>query len=344
MWYVGLDVHQSFVCVCILNESGKVVKRMTVRAPWPKTIVELEKLGRPLAVCYEASCGYGYLYELLGRVAQRIVVGHPGQLRLISRSKRKNDRVDAEKLAKMLYLDMIPAVHVPDVNVRAWRRLINFRQALIARRTRTKNGIRALLRDHGISGAGGPRLWTAKGRAWLTELQFPTEQAALQRDILLNELDGLAPQIRRVTDELNRLGRKHPGVRLLRTIPGVGPRTAEAVVAWIDNPRRFARNKQIGTYFGLVPCQDQSAASNRLGHITREGPSVVRKLLTEATWQGIRLSPELRAYFERVQGGDPDRKKLALVATAHHLVRVMLSMLQNNEPWRGQSKKPTKAA
>jgi len=335
MWSVGLDVHQAWSCMCILDEHGKVVNRMTVAGRWPKLVAELEKLNHPMAVCFEASCGYGHLYEQLSRLAQRVVVAHPGQLRLIFRSKRKNDRVDAEKLAKLLYLDEVPVVHVPDVNVRDWRSLIQFRNRLIARRTRTKNALRALLRGHGIATPARQGLWTGKGQAWLAGLELPTPQAALQRDLLLDELTEVSARIKRVEQELNKMARQHPGVRLLRTIPGVGPRTAEAVVAWIDDPRRFARNKQIGTYFGLVPCQDQSAQANRLGHITREGPSIVRKLLTEASWQGIRHSPEIRAYFERVQGGDPDRKKIALVATAHHLLRAMLAMLRNNQPWRG---------
>jgi transposase len=340
MWSVGLDVHQAWSCMCILDEHGKVVKRAGIAGRWPKLIAELMKVNHPMAICFEASCGYGHLYEQLRKVAQRVIVAHPGHLRLIYRSKRKNDRVDAEKLAKLLYLDMVPAVHVPDVNVRDWRGLIQFRTRLIARRTRIKNAIRAVLRGHGVISPRRQGLWGAKGQAWLAGLEFPTTQAALQRDLLLEEFKEMAPRIKRVERELERIARRHPGVRLLRTIRGVGPRTAEAVVAWIDNPRRFARNKQIGTYFGLVPCQDQSAQANRLGHITREGPSVVRKLLTEATWQGIRHAPEIRAFFERVQGGDPDRKKIALVATAHHLLRVMLAMLRNNEPWRGNAANP----
>ena len=83
-----------------------------------------------------------------------------------------------------------------------------------------------------------------------------------------------------------------------------------------------------------MPCQDQSAASNRLGHITREGPATVRKFLCEAAWQGIQRCPEIRAFFERVQGGDPGRKKIALVATAHWLARVMLAMLRSGEVGR----------
>ena len=92
-----------------------------------------------------------------------------------------------------------------------------------------------------------------------------------------------------------------------------------------------------GSYFGLVSCQDQSAGKNRLGHITRQGPATVRKLLTEASWQGIRRSPRIRAYFERIRPGSPERKKIALVATAHHLLRVMLAMLRTGEVWRASA-------
>ncbi len=121
----------------------------------------------------------------------------------------------------------------------------------------------------------------------------------------------------------------------MQTIPGVGPRTAEAVVAYVDDPRRFTRNKRIGSYFGLIPSQDESGGVNRLGHISRQGPATVRKLLTEAAWQGIRHSTHIRSIFERAQHNDSGRKKIALVATAHYLVRVMLSMLLSGESWRG---------
>ena len=131
-----------------------------------------------------------------------------------------------------------------------------------------------------------------------------------------------------------------PAVALLRTIPGVGARTAEAVVAFIDDPYRFRGAKAVGRYFGLVPSQDQSGARNRLGHITREGAPVVRQLVAEAAWQAIRRSPTVRAFFERVQRDDPRRQKIALVATAHYLVRVMWAMLRHGTPWRESQSRP----
>ncbi len=105
-------------------------------------------------------------------------------------------------------------------------------------------------------------------------------------------------------------------------------------MAYIDIPERFHRNKAIGRYFGLVPRQDASAGSNRLGHITREGPSVVRGLLVEAAWQGIRHCPRIREIYERIRRGDKERTKIAIVATAHRLLRAMLAMLQTGEVWR----------
>jgi transposase len=83
-----------------------------------------------------------------------------------------------------------------------------------------------------------------------------------------------------------------------------------------------------------VPCQDQSGDRNRLGHVTREGPPIVRQLLAEAAWQAQRRSPTVRAYFENAQRGDPQRKKIALVATAHYLVRVMWAMLRRGTAWQ----------
>jgi transposase len=321
-----------------LNGNGKVVKQMNVRGHWSKAIRVLDNIKDRFAVCYEASCGYGALYDKLRGRAKRVVVAHPGQLRLIFRSKRKNDRVDAKKLAMLLFLDQVPPVYVPSVSVRCWRSFIEFRHRLVAKRTRVKNGLRSLLRGHGIVQPAGRRLWTLKYRSWLGEVELPDEVAALQRDVLIEELGTLDAQIRRVEQKLNSLGNPHPGVILLRTIPGVGPRTAEAVVSYIDDPSRFGRNKNIGAYFGLVPCQDQSAGPARFGHITQEGPATVRKLLTEAAWQGIRRSKQIRQYFERVQRGDPGRKKIALIATAHYLARVMLAMLTTHETWRENRK------
>jgi transposase len=332
MYYVGLDVHYRTSTYCILDHQGREVKCETICGHWPKLLERLATVKGPWTVCFEATCGYGYLHRELSRMARRVVVAHPGQLRLIFRAKRKNDRVDARKLAKLLYLDEVPPAYVPSQDVQSWRELIEHRRRVVDRQTTCKNAIRSLLRSHGILPPKG--LWTKKGLAWLRERTMPTAAAGLKRQMLLDELADAKRHVRTVTQALNALGRDHPAVTLLRTIPGVGIRTAETMVAYIDDPGRFAHSGQVAAYFGVIPCQDASAGANRLGHITRQGPGTARKYLVEAAWQGVYRSPTIRAYFERIQHGKKERRKIALVATAHYLLRCMHAMLVRNQPWR----------
>lgn len=332
MYYVGLDVHANRSALEILDNDGKRVKRLDVDGPWSELERAVATIPAPFSVCYEASCGYGHLHDRLSKSAARVVVAHPAHLRLIYRSKRKNDRVDAAKLARLLYLDAVPAVHVPRPDVRAWRALIEFRQKLVARRTGVKNQLRAILRARAIKAV--KNLWNESGVAWLTELDGLDDLAALQRDLLLEELSELTAKVARVEKELAKVAAKHPAVARLMTIPGVGPRTAEAVVAYVDDVSRFARSNQLGVYFGLVPCQDASADKNRLGHITCEGPATVRKLLCESAWQAARHSPRIKGWFERITGGVAGRRKVAIVAVARKLAVVMGAMLRSGEAWR----------
>src|SRR4051812_15276639 len=335
MFYVGLDIHSTRISVCALNGTGQVVHRAQVRTI-EEVLATLEGLPDRFEVCYEASCGYGHCHDILRPLAARVLVAHPGHLRLIFRSKHKNDRNDAERLAKLLYLGETPTVHVPPADVRAWRELINCRAQLVAKRTRAKNTLRALLRSAGVTPPRHPGLWTKAGLKWLRHLELPTPSQHLRRDLLLEEIDALARQVRRIEQELNRQARRTPAVGLLRTIPGVGARPAEAVAAFVGDPHRFPDAKAVGSYFGLVPSQDQSGDRNRLGHITREGAPVVRQLLAEAAGQAVRRSPSVRAFYDRTKRDDPQRQKIALVATAHYLVRVMWAMLRRGTAWQEQ--------
>jgi len=332
MRYVGLDVHWKRSTICVLDELGRRESGREVHGSWEKVLRVLSEVKRPFAICFEASTGYGYLYEKLKEMAERVVVAHPGKLRLIFRAKRKNDRVDAGKLAKLLYLDEVPTVYVPGAEVRSWRAMIEYRSGQLAERTRAKNELRALLRSQGIRAPKG--LWSQKGLAWLRGLEFANSMDAMRRDLLVDQVTMRNSAIKRVEAELAKVAAKHPGMSLLRSIPGVGVRTAEGVLAYVDDPRRFHRVNAMGAYFGMVPCQDASAGKNRLGHITREGPATVRRLVTEAAWQAIRRSPTIKARFERIMQGKPERKKIALVAVAHYLLRVMLAMLKSGEFWR----------
>lgn len=276
MYFVGLDVHQKRSSFCILDQHGKKVKEFEVLGAWDRLIEELSKLPRPMAVCFEASTGCGWLCDRITPLAQRIEVAHPGQLRLIFRAKKKNDRVDAHKLATLLFLGELPRAYIPQVKVRAWRSLVEFRRATVDKRTRVKNGLRTLMRGCGVQSLH-PRkgCWAKKGLQVLRELELPMAQDRLRRDLLLDELDQLNQQVKRIEAELDLMADDHAGVALLRSIPGVGPRTAEAAIAYIDDVQRFRRTKQVGAYFGPRKwCPVRTAApgvGTRTGWVTSRG-------------------------------------------------------------------------
>jgi len=331
MRYVGLDVHAKSWVFVVLNNDGKKIRTCSGRGSWDDLLGQLAEINRPFSICYEASTGYGYLYDRLCSITTHIEVAHPGHLRLIFRARKKNDRVDALKLAKLLYLNEVPPVYVPSAAIREWRQLILHRQSIVQTLVRTKNQIRALLRRYGLSAP--KHTWSQRGLKVIEAQPLPEGYGELQRDLLLEQLGATQLRLTRVERALTERAARDSRIGFLMTIPGIGVRTAEAVVAYIDDPRRF-RKRSVGSYFGLVPRQDASGANNRLGHITREGPSVVRKLLTQATWQAISRSAKIRARFEQYCHGNRERRKIALVATAHHLIRVMHSMLLTGEACR----------
>ena len=132
---------------------------------------------------------------------------------------------------------------------------------------------------------------------------------------------------------LDAIGKADARVQLLDTVPGLGPRTAEAVVAHLDDPRRFKSGKQVAAYGGLVPRQYQSGEDDRRGRITRRGPAVLRKLLVQCGWAMLRYNRWARAAFDRLSRGKA-RRKQAVVALARKILVRCWAMLRDGVPWR----------
>jgi transposase len=332
---IGIDTHARVHAVCVLGESGKREQEFTVKGDAAELVRRLcSRVEGPFQVCYEASLTYGLLHEALAPVAARVVVAHPARLRAIACARQKNDRLDAARLARYLLLEEVPAIHVPSRDVREWRGLIEHRTGLVEDRAANKASLRALLRANGIQPPRGFGLWTRAGVAWLKGAGFGSPLSAARRDHTLRQIESLTGSIRACEELLDAIAARDPRTALLRTIRGVGPRTAEAMVAWVDRPERFARTRRAASYFGLVPALDESAAVKRYGRITKEGPATARKLLVEASWRVVALEPSFRAHFERIKAGRQDRAGKAIVAVARRLVMVMIAMLKSGEAYR----------
>ena len=256
--------------------------------------------------------------------------------------KQKDDRRDALKAARLSAVNQIREVYIPALAVRQWRALITYRQQLIRRRTKIKNHIRDLLLREGQILARGSSCWSEVGIEPLAAQARsfsecgPAELWRGELQLELEQLREVQRQVVTVTAQLDKIGAGDRRVKLLRTVPGVGPRLAEAIVALLDQPQRFRKASQVSGYIGMVPKALDSGETERRGHITRQGSRVVRSLLVEVAWAGLRHNAWVRQTYQRLSGGKKARKKIAIVAVGRKLLVRCWAMLRDNRAWDWQ--------
>jgi transposase len=295
---------------------------------------------QPSAVVIEACLLAGWVHDLCHELGLACHVANTAsEAWKFKHARRKTDKDDALRLAQLFALGQLPTVTVPPPATRPWRALIAGRQALVGRRVAVQNRIRAILVGQGLPAPRGHKAWTALGLAGIGQLARPLAGCAddeLWRgllDLALTELRQVQQLADQAEARLDRLARASADVQLVETVPGVGPRTAEAIVAHLHQPRRFGGGKQVSAYVGLVPRQYQSGELDRKGRITRRGPALLRKLLVECAWVMLRYNAWARAVYLRLSRGQA-RKKQAIVALARKLLVRCWAMLRDQTPWR----------
>jgi len=325
--------------VCCVVEAGQKDRYQTIGPDIDSMrdyLLAEKQGGTHVALVFEISGQAGFIYDSLIDCVDELTVANPSQMTWIYRTSKKNDRIDARKMALLLSIGEIPEVYMPSKEIRQWRQTILHRKKIVDKVVQVKNRIRATFKSQGHTRTGmGGSWWTRANRFWMRDVcDFKGDLLELWRthaSDLLDELELLEGQLKRVTQRLNLYLSQHAGGALLMSIPGVGPRTSEAVLAYTDDVRRFSNYKQYCSYFGMTPKLDESGSTRRLGHISKRGPSVVRWVICECSWIAIRKSPALRAFYDRVVGGQSGRKKIAIVAVGRKLLCIMRAMLMTGE-------------
>ena len=241
----------------------------------PQAIHDLIVEVQPARVVIEVGPAAGWVQNLCTALAIPIQVANPSHEAWRWKNvKRKTDKDDSLKTARLSALGQLPTVTLPSTKVRQWRSLIAYRHKLVGRRTAIKNHLRSILDRQGRAWPAGKTGWTEEACAALAREARTAEQAGdeeLWRFELHVELTALG-QVQGLVDQvearLEALAQADGRVALLRSIPGVGPRLAEVVVAVIDDPRRFQNGKQVGAYAGLVPRLFESGTMSRQGRIS----------------------------------------------------------------------------
>ena len=329
---LDLGSSSSKTAVCILDTLSGEQRRTRIDTQ-ASALTALLRTERPDRVVMEATNVTGWVVDLCrAHGVGEIQVVNPMDEAYRNRTS-KTDPKDADLLAKLSVSGQARLVHVPERPVREWRCLIEYRHRLVRDRTRLKNRIRRLLRQEGLAGG---KLWTREGMAYLTSQSKPLEtcgEQELWRGMLGLELERLREtdlHLQAVESRLDRMAASSAPVRELTALAGIGNRTAEAVVATLDDPLRFRNQKDVGAYFGLVPSVHQSGKHLHHGRITKAGNRIVRALLVEIVHLATRQSDHwITAIYRRLLRDDPSRRKRAIVATARRVIVILWAKLRD---------------
>jgi transposase len=316
MIIIGVDFHPEFQQIAFVDtDTGEFQEnRLMHRDEAEKFYRALAGAGQKVRVGMEAS-GFGRWFErLLAELQVELWIGDASEIQSKRARKQKTDRQDAQHILKLMLKDDFPRIWVPSWENRDLRQLLWHRHRLVQARTRIMNQLQAVAINEGLRCK--KRLWRAGGRQQLESFRL-APWASRRRQDLLELLDRLNPTIAELSQAIEREAEKCPEAQRLMTHPGVGPLTALAFALIIGNPERFQCGKQIASYLGLVPLEKSSGNRRRLGHITKQGSSMVRFLLVEAAQVTVRSVPEWRSqYFRLVMRRG---RKTAKVAMARRL-------------------------
>lgn len=304
--FVGLDYHQDFVQVCVLDETGRIVKNCRVENDWHK-IAAAVPADAGVQAAVEACCGAANLAdELVEQAGWSVSLAHPGFVARMKQNPDKTDYSDARLLADLTRVGYLPKVWLAPAELRELRRLVRYRQQKVNERRDVKLRIRAILRDHRIK-LDAARPWT---RTWLAAVAAlaqigPDTQWILQEH--LSSLQRLAREIRDVERRLEERVAADAVVKKLREQKGIGLVTAATMRAEIGRFDRFQTGKQLARFCGLTPRNCSSGNKQADAGVIRAGNPQLRAVIVEAVHRIIhcderwmKLAQQMRARGKHV--------------------------------------------
>jgi transposase len=316
MIIIGADYHPGFQQIAFVDtETGELQeRRLEHRDEAEKFYRDLRTRGVSVRVGMEASGHARWFERLLAELNFELWMGDAAEIRTKRVRKQKTDRQDAQLVLRLLLEDRFPRIWVASWENRDLRQLLWHRHRMVQARTRIMNQLQAVALNEGLRCK--KRLWRQAGREQLDSFRLAPWASRRRRD-LLELLDRLNPTIAELTEAIEQEVEKCPEAQRLRTHPGVGSLTALAFVLIIGKAERFQCGKQIAGYLGLVPSEESSGERRRLGHITKQGNSLLRFLLVEAAQVTVRSDPEWRSKFFHL--AMRRGRKIAKVAMARRL-------------------------
>jgi transposase len=299
---MGLDQHRAQITADWLDTETGEISRTRV-APADREAVRrfLERFaGWQLEVALEATTGWRFVVEELRAVGARAHLAEPAETSALRGNKKhaKSDRADARHLRELLMTGRLPECWIAPDHILDLRAKVRLRHSLVDERGEWQQRIRAVLYHHGFPRRSDLDLLTAAGRDWLTELSL-LGAARDQITIALAVIGTLDAQIPAIDKPLRAYARRQTGCRALMGHYGIGELTSVAILAELGDCRRFSSSRYAVRYGGLDITVHASDRRRAPGHLSRQGPPVLRWALYEAAQAATRPSSPDHAYYRQ---------------------------------------------
>jgi len=324
LYYIGLDIHKKVVAYCIKALDGSLIDQGKIGADRQSLGVWVKGLPGPWIGAMEATLFTGWVYDFLKPYAVALKVAHPAMLQAITVAKKKNDRADAERIADLLRVNLLPECHMLSEEMRELRRILRYRNHLVRTAVKMQNKMSSLLMEVGIS-YSKKRL---HGKKYFHELLERVDEIPPSVKELL-KLSRSGYEIfrsfqKRLVETLRANQLICDRVHRLMTIPGVGEITALTWVLEIGDSSRFTSIRQAVSYCGLCSAQRESAGKEQRGPISKKRNKHLQTILIEAAKLAPHWNEHLAIVHEReLKKGNKNR---ATLAVARKLVAYMLAV------------------
>jgi transposase len=279
--FAGLDVSVKETSICIVDDTGRIVREVKV-ASEPEALLQV--LGNPIyrfkRIGLEAGPLSQWLFSALAEAGLPVICVETRHMRAVLQAQiNKTDRNDARGMAQMMRAGLYRPVHVKTLRSQKLRMLLTHRKLLQSKSIAIENDLRGTLRNFGLKVGIVGKL---KFEARIKELVESHPDLAALVDPLLIVRRVLRQQLAVLHRRLLAIVRDDEVCRRLMTVPGVGPVVALTFRATVDVPARFHNSKAVGAVLGLTPCKHQSGESERTGAISKCGDEMMRVMLYEA--------------------------------------------------------------
>ncbi len=331
MHYVGMDVHKKTIAYCVKTKGGSLRGEGTIDATRAGIDEWMETLHKPWSCAMEATLFTGWIYDHIKPHAREVKVAHPLMLRAIAAAKKKNDRIDAEKIADLLRVDLLPECYMVSEETRQLRRVLRFRTMIVHQATRLKNKISGLLMEVGEPYAKKKLHGKKYFEELMTSLRDTPQSVKELMRISRGAMEMFEEIQRRLIRELKNNRPLRERVDRLATIDGVGDITALTWALEIDDPERFSSVRKAISYCGLSSGQNSSAGKEKRGPISKQRNKHLQHILIEAAKLAPRYSEQLASVREReLARGNKNR---ATLAVARKIVAYLLAVDKSRKPF-----------